>query len=133
MSEQASCFKCHQLGGNGGKIGPDLSNLIYRDYASVLKDIITPSAAINPDHLAYTVEIKDGETITGVVLDETDRELTLGQANGTNVTISKQKIAHLNASSISLMPEGLWQGLNPGDQRDLMTYLLTVPPKEAKN
>ena len=133
LGEQAACFKCHQIRGSGGKIGPDLSNLIYRDYASVLKDILTPSAAINPNHLAYTIELKDGETLTGVVLDQTARELTLGQANGASLTVPRQKIARLSASSISLMPEGLWQGLNAADQRDLMTFLLTLSPKENKN
>ncbi|MDB6109419.1 MAG: hypothetical protein JWR69_1169, partial [Pedosphaera sp.] len=48
FGEQAACFKCHQVGGEGGKIGPDLSNLIYRDYVSVLRDIMEPSAALNP-------------------------------------------------------------------------------------
>ena len=48
FSEPAICFKCHQAAGEGGKIGPDLSNLIYRDYASVLRDITQPSAALNP-------------------------------------------------------------------------------------
>src|SRR5262249_20279424 len=48
---QANCAKCHKVNGAGGAIGPDLSNLIHRDYDSVLRDIRFPSVAINPDHL----------------------------------------------------------------------------------
>ena len=40
-----------------GDIGPDLSNLIHRDYASVLRDITQPSFAINPDYLTQTVTL----------------------------------------------------------------------------
>ena len=29
--EKAACAKCHQMRGVGGMIGPDLSNLVYRD------------------------------------------------------------------------------------------------------
>ena len=43
------------LRGEGFAVGPDLNNLVHRDYASVLRDIAEPSAAINPDAVGYTV------------------------------------------------------------------------------
>jgi putative heme-binding domain-containing protein len=124
-SEQAACAKCHQVRGEGGVIGPDLSNLVYRDYASVLKDITEPSAAINPDRIAYLVELKDGTSVGGVLLEDTPQHVVVGQTTGASLTISKEKIAGLKASAVSLMPEGLWQALNAQQQRDLMTFLLT--------
>ena len=36
FGEAAACSKCHTVNGHGGEIGPDLSNLVHRDYASVL-------------------------------------------------------------------------------------------------
>jgi putative heme-binding domain-containing protein len=123
--EQAACSKCHQVRGEGGKIGPDLSNLIYRDYESVLKDITQPSAAINPDHIAYNLELKNGEAVTGVVLEETPENLVLGQVSGVPLTIPKNTIVSRKASSLSLMPEGLLQPLGDQQRRDLMTFLLT--------
>lgn len=128
FSEQPGCFKCHQAGGEGGKIGPDLSNLIYRDYASVLKDIVEPSAAINPDHLAYNVELADGGLETGVIVSETADEITLGQVTGKSLEISRKRIAQVKPSAVSLMPEGLLKGLSAQQQRDLLTFLLTAPP-----
>jgi putative heme-binding domain-containing protein len=127
-SDQPGCFKCHQVAGQGGKIGPDLSNLIYRDYASVLKDIVEPSAAINPDHLTYNVELTDGQMETGVIISDTPGKLVLGQVSGQNIEIARNKIVRAKPSAVSLMPEGLLKGLNGQQQRDLLTFLLATPP-----
>jgi putative heme-binding domain-containing protein len=132
FSEQVACFKCHQVGGEGGKIGPDLSNVIYRDYASVLKDILEPSAAINPDHIAYNVELKNGDSATGVVLNDTPEQLVLGQVTGVNLAISKKNISAMKASGVSLMPEGLLKNMTAQQQRDLLTFLL-IPPPASEN
>lgn len=131
FSEQAACSKCHQVGGVGGKLGPDLSNLIHRDYTSVLRDISEPSAAINPDHTAFNVELKDGDVLTGVVIGDTADTLTLGNAVGQPVRVAKSNIKNIKPSSLSLMPEGLDKGLGEAAMKDLMTYLMTVPLEPA--
>ncbi len=66
FGNEANCAACHPVHGRGGTLGPDLSNLIHRDYASVLRDIISPSFAINPDHLTYNVELKSGQVLSGL-------------------------------------------------------------------
>jgi putative heme-binding domain-containing protein len=129
FGEQATCSKCHQVGGEGGTIGADLSNLIYRDYASVLKDINEPSAAINPEHLSYNVELKDGSVETGVLLHNNQDKVVLGPVTGKDLTIAKTNVVSMKASSISLMPEGLLKLLDPRQQKDLFTFLLLPAPK----
>jgi putative heme-binding domain-containing protein len=131
FSEQAACSKCHQVGGEGETIGPDLSNLIYRDYASVLRDVVEPSAAINPDHLAYQVELKNGEVETGVLLKNNRDEIVLGQVSGKHLTISKTNVVGMRPSAVSLMPEGLLKTLDAQSQKDLFTFLLTPPPRST--
>jgi len=129
FGEQAACSKCHQVAGEGGTIGPDLSNLIYRDYASVLKDINEPSAAINPEHLAYNVERKDGSTEIGVLIHNNQDQVVLGQVTGKTLTIPKTNVVSMKASAISLMPEGLLKLLDVQQQKDLFTFLLLPEPK----
>ena len=101
---------------------------MHRDYASVLQDIVQPSAAINPDRIAYSIELKDGTSLGGIVLEETAELLVVADAGGGKRTVAKSTVAALKASAVSLMPEGLWQVLDAQQQRDLMTYLLTEPP-----
>jgi len=132
FSERPGCYKCHEIGGQGGKIGPSLTTLAYRDYASVRKDILEPSAAINPDHLAYNVALKNGDTQTGVILNETPDTLYLGQVTGQILEIPKGNILDTKASKVSLMPEGLLNGLTVPQQKDLFTYLLMPAPKAPK-
>lgn len=126
FGEQASCSKCHAIRSEGGTIGADLSNLIYRDYASVLKDITEPSAAINPDHIAYNVQLTDGGMETGVLLRNEGDEVELGQATGQSLRIPRAKVVSMKASVVSLMPEGLLKGLTEQQQKDLMKFLLTA-------
>ena len=131
FGDQASCFKCHQIGAEGGTIGANLSNLIYRDYASVWRDISEPSAAINPEHIAYNVTLTSGEMETGVLLKNNRDEVVLGQATGKELTIPRGKVASMKASTVSVMPEGLLKGLDAQQQKDLMTFLLTMASKVA--
>lgn len=131
-SDQPGCYKCHSVAGQGGKIGPDLSILTSRDYASVLRDITDPSATINPDYVARNVTLKDGDIQTGVIVQETADKIVLGQVGGKNLEIARSDIAAIKDSRVSLMPEGLLKGMTTQQQRDLLTFLLTQPSKGQK-
>ena len=125
---KAACATCHQLRGEGVRVGPDISNLPHRDYASVLKDIIEPSATINPDAVGYTVTLRDGTAVVGTRLAETETELQIAQPGGTVAKLTKSDIAKTEPMTISLMPAGLDKTLTPEELRDLMTYLLKEKP-----
>lgn len=126
---QTACVVCHPMRGAGGRVGPDLSNLIYRDYDSVLRDIREPSAAINPEHVAYTMTKKNGEELTAVLLSDTPDSVTLALASGQSVEIPRGDIASMKQLAQSLMPEGMDKIFTPTQLRDLMSYLL-IPPME---
>jgi len=129
---RSGCSKCHVIHGRGGSIGPNLSNLAHRDYASVLRDIVQPSFAINPDHLSYVVSLKDGRTLTGVVHSTTDT-VTVSDSQGVTTTVPRSEVEEMTASSLSTMPEGLLKSLTPDEVRDLMTFLLTPPPSMPRD
>ncbi len=130
LGDQAACSKCHVVGHDGTKIGPDLSNLIHRDYASVMKDILEPTAAINPDHISYNVELKNGESLNGVLVGTSETESKFADASGKITAIPKSQIASMKPSTLSLMPEGLLQALSEQERKDLLTFLLMPTPLE---
>jgi putative heme-binding domain-containing protein len=131
FSDQAMCARCHQLHGQGGRIGPDLSNLVHRDYESVLRDIREPSAALNPDYIPYVVERKDGRVLTGVVRSDGPERLLVGNREGEEIPVSRRDVEAMTPSPVSVMPDGLDKMLGPDKLRDLMTFLLTDPLQPA--
>ena len=122
---KAACATCHILRGEGFAVGPDLNNLVHRDYASVLRDIAEPNAVINPDAVAYNVTLRQGDPVSGVRSAENADSLTLVQPGGLTVKLKKSDIVKVEPMTLSLMPEGLDKALTPAELRDLMTYLLT--------
>jgi len=128
LSEEAACSKCHVAHGVGGLVGPDLSNLVHRDYASVLRDVTQPSFAINPDFITYAALTTDGRALTGVIQSDADRVL-IADKEGKTTELQRSEIDSLMPSSISIMPEGLPARLGPERTRDLLAYLLLSPPR----
>ncbi len=127
-SERLKCSSCHRLRGEGSLVGPDLSNLVHRDAASVLHDIKEPSASINPDYVAYNVTMVDDESLTGFVRSQNERELRIISADGHERIVPRSQIIRLQVSTVSLMPAGLVETLKEEEIRDLLTFLLNEPP-----
>jgi putative heme-binding domain-containing protein len=127
FSDEAQCSRCHRVRGRGGDIGPDLSNLIHRDYDSVLRDIRDPNAAINPDYLTSIVELKNGRVLTGTVRTLSADKLVLGDGTGKEIPLARSSIETLTPAPVSTMPTGLDKILGPDKLRDLLTFLLTQP------
>lgn len=131
FSDEAMCSRCHSLHGQGGRIGPDLSNLVHRDYDSVLRDIRDPNASLHPDHIPYVVELKDGRVLTGVVRADGLEHLLVGNERGEEARVRKQNVEATTPSPISVMPQGVDKVLGPAKLRDLLTFLLTEPLQPA--
>ena len=127
FSEKLACAKCHVIRGEGGRVGPELSNLIHRDYASVRQDIQLPNATLNPDHVASFIELTDGESVNAIILSDKDNVIQLAMAGGVAEVLPRARVKSIRPAPLSLMPEGLWEVMSEGERRDLMTFLLTVP------
>lgn len=127
FGSKLNCAGCHTIRGEGGKIAPELTNLIHRDYASVTKDIRRPNAAINPDFLSYAIETKDGRVLTGVLNGSTEAELSIGGTDGKITRLPRGDAESIHPSRTSIMPEKLLDSLTDEQVCDLMTFLLTNP------
>jgi putative heme-binding domain-containing protein len=132
FGDSLKCGTCHRLRGEGGTIGPDLTNLTSRDAASVLRDIREPNASINPDYTTYHALAADGEWVTGFIRAQDENVLRLVAADGQEHAIPRKDLREFKPSSVSLMPTGLLDSLNEGQIRDLLVYLLSAPPKRTR-
>ncbi len=127
FDQQLGCAKCHAVRGEGGNIGPDLSNLPLRDLASVKRDIEQPSYAINPDYITQQVLLADGRLLQGT-LRTADGQLIISDTKGTVTKVDQAEVEEVHAARLSIMPEGLAKQLGADGYRDLLVYLLTPPP-----
>jgi putative heme-binding domain-containing protein len=121
---QAYCASCHEFRGMGTQVGPDLSHLAHRDYASVARDIHEPNAAINPEHVAYSFTMRDGSELAGVLVSESPDAVSVSLVGQGVRQIPRSDISAMSALSVSLMPPALDQAMGEERFRDLMRFLL---------
>ena len=66
MFTAATCASCHKMNGDGGNIGPDLSQIGTRFTAKdILESIIEPSKEISDQYAATNFNLKNGTTVVG--------------------------------------------------------------------
>ena len=124
---EKSCGNCHALFGKGGAIGPDLTGANRGNLQYLLENILDPSASVAADFRTSTVVLHDGRVVSGVVSHPTPRSLAVQTATE-KVTLPKDEVEEIKATTQSLMPDGLLNTLTPEDTRDLFRYLMTRPP-----
>jgi putative heme-binding domain-containing protein len=124
---QARCSGCHQLGGEGHALGPDLVAVRLGGQRKMLTAILEPNAATRPEYAAYVVETGTGDNLIGLLRDEHPTTITLGQPNGVALVLPRVNVRYRQAQSWSLMPDGLEEGLTPQGIADLLEYLMTAP------
>ena len=125
--DQARCSQCHTVRGQGGKAGPDLSEIGKKGRAEIYRSIAAPSAAIEPDYMTYTVATKDGQVLAGIVraLDAEKIQVTDTLAHSTPV--ARSQIQEIRPSANSIMPTGLSAVLGDTAVRDLIAFLSAEP------
>lgn len=117
------CATCHRYAGKGIAVGPDLESVAGNGREYLLTHILDPNREVNTRFVMYQAELRDGDTISGILARETDSEITLRLANAEEKTIPRSQIKSLKASAQSLMPVGLEDGLDVQAVAGLLDYL----------
>ncbi|HYM10942.1 MAG TPA: c-type cytochrome, partial [Bryobacterales bacterium] len=122
---EKNCGKCHlprRLGGQ--RVGPDLSGVNNKTKEELLTSILNPSAEIEPRFTNYVVVTQDNRMHDGIIVSETGGTLTLrGDSEEGDVTILRQNISEIRASSVSLMPDDFEKQLSKQDLADVIAHL----------
>jgi putative membrane-bound dehydrogenase-like protein len=123
-----TCGACHKLYGEGGTVGPDLtgSNRANLDY--LLFNVLNPNADVQDAYRMVMVTTRDGRTLAGNVVAETDRQITLRTVGQDSVIVNKPDIQSRETTSVSMMPPGLFDPLGDREVIDLVAYLRTAGP-----
>lgn len=119
-----SCIKCHAVKGEGGKIGPDLLGVGTKyPREELMRSVLEPSNRVAESYLVTTVITEGGQTISGIIKSENETEIEIVDAAGKATKLAKSEIEERVKSSLSLMPNGLKDGLSLADFADIIAYL----------
>src|SRR5262249_17295264 len=118
------CANCHQLAGKGTKVGPQLDGIGARGLDRLLEDVIDPNRNVDQAFRATTLNLTNGQTMTGLVLREEGEVVVLADNQGKEVRVNKKRIDERIVSQLSPMPANLVDQMTEAEFYHLLAFLL---------
>ena len=118
-----TCALCHKLYGQGASIGPDITGGGRASLEYLLENILNPSAIVPADYRVSEVELKDERSYSASIVAKTDSTITI-QTPTEKLTIDRNDVARIRETTVSLMPDGLLQGMTDEQVNNLIAYLM---------
>lgn len=94
----------------------------------MLLAIVNPSAEIREGFENYSVETKDGRSLSGFLVEQDQNTVVLRGLDNQNMSFARKDLSEVKLARISLMPEGLMEGFSDEQVRDLFAYLRSTQP-----
>jgi putative heme-binding domain-containing protein len=127
MFVATTCSKCHAMKGEGGNVGPDLTQINTRfSTKDIMEAIISPNNSISDQYAATQFQLKNGKSMVGKITNQDKNYYYISQnpyAPDYLVKIKKKQVLSQNNSPVSLMLPGLINPLNKEELKDLIAYL----------
>lgn len=121
----AQCVRCHTIFEHGGDAGPGLADVGSRlSKKQLLTALVDPSAELASGYGIVSIKLKNGETISGILLDEGREALRVDVGQGTVKSIELSAITSRTNSPSSMPPMGTI--LTKREIRDLIAFLETL-------
>jgi putative heme-binding domain-containing protein len=128
---QKHCAACHQVGGKGALIGPQLDGIGARGLERVLEDVLAPNQNVDVAFRATTFILADGRVLTGLVRREEGEVLVVADNKGEELKLPKSDIDEEAKTNLSLMPENVAEIVPEEDFHHLLGYLLSLRGEPA--
>jgi putative membrane-bound dehydrogenase-like protein len=119
---ERECAKCHMPRGERSRVGPNLSGVNNRGKETLLSHILEPSGAIEARYTNYILVTRDGYVHDGMLAGETPGTVTL-RGELEDITVLRENIEELRASTVSLMPDGLEETMTSQELANVIAYL----------
>jgi putative membrane-bound dehydrogenase-like protein len=126
------CADCHQVGGRGKELGPNLSEIgtkLGRD--ALFLSILDPNAGVSFNYEGTVLRLKPANEVVGIVVSETAESITLKTQGGIVTQYPKGDLLQRRPLNLSIMPAGLQASMSRQDLVDLVEYLAAQRKKEV--
>jgi putative heme-binding domain-containing protein len=118
------CAICHQLDGEGAKLGPDLDGIGLRGLDRLLEDVLDPNRNVDPTFRSTVVATDDGLIQTGLAVRDEGEVLILADSEGKEQRIEHDRIDERFVSPLSPMPSVATQLITEPEFYHVMAFLL---------
>ena len=129
------CVSCHIISGNGGSLGPELTNIGWIRGADYLRQAVLEPAARLPqgnlpipargynEYLPVTVVLRDGAEVRGIRLNEDVFTIQIRDTTGKFHSVRKSDAAVVRKETGSSLMPSYANRLAAGEIDDLVAYL----------
>ncbi|MCE7056723.1 HEAT repeat domain-containing protein [Algoriphagus sp. AGSA1] len=125
QNQTAQCIRCHGYDDMGGVAGPHLNGIANRiSKTEMLEALIDPSKRLAPGFGFVQLELKDGTSINGTLMEERENGLVMKVGAKPDTLILNSSIAE-RKDSPSSMPD-MKALLSKREIRDLISFLSTM-------
>ena len=118
------CAACHQLGGEGQALGPNVIAAKLSGREQILAAMLEPNVSVRAGYTTYVFQTEPGDVLIGLQGDENLKTVTVRQPNGIQAVWPRDSLASIQAQTWSLMPDNLEQGLSTQDVADLLDFIM---------
>lgn len=120
----ARCSECHMIRGNGGLLGPDLSNIGAERTLRQLREALTTVRPNTPfGFQPVRIRTKSGETVDGVVKNENNFSMQVLDRQNRLHLLNREELKDVDYGRKSLMPNDYGERLTTGELQDVLRFL----------
>lgn len=121
---KAQCNSCHRIHGQGGFLGPDLTNIgATRTLLQLRSSVLKPEVRGDGEYQGVRVSLKSGRTFEGVVRNATNYAFEFQDKDGNLRPLSAEEIGEIVYRKASLMPSGYGSKLSSEEVDNLLAFL----------
>ena len=125
---KGDCSNCHTIAGEGGFLGPDLTDYAATASADGIRNEIVRSPR-TPGHgnRQAVITTTKGDRLEGLIRNEDNFSIQLQTKDGNFYLLKKTEIQSSQNLDGSLMPANYRERLTDGELDDLVSYLMKTP------
>jgi putative heme-binding domain-containing protein len=121
---QKTCAACHRLGGEGGKVGPELDGIGLRGADRLLEDLLDPSLNVDQAFRSTIINTTGGTTLSGLLLREEGEVLILADDKGKEIRVPTDEVEERVVTRLSPMPANVADLMPEAEFFNLVAFLL---------
>jgi putative heme-binding domain-containing protein len=126
-SAKYACLNCHKIGEQGGKIGPELTEVGKQlKPEAIAEALLWPKHTVKPEFVAWRIILDNGRSMQGYKRDIKPESFTLFDPTTQQSQVIETAMVEEEQAMGSLMPEGLAFAMTAPQRAHVLRFLLEL-------